>query len=550
MSIEAPTVPPSSEMKHWGVPTAVARRLDAAAAAVRAHPLVAVLIGVGVVLRVGRFFHDRSLWLDESLLALNLSTRSYSHLFGTLDFEQGAPPGFLILEKLAISVVGDSERAFRLFPLLAGIASLFVFSRVASRFLDRASALLALTFFAVLEPFVYYSTETKQYSFDVLTALVLVWLFDRALSTDRRTPLAVYGVAGFVAPWFSHASIFVLAGTGSALVLTAALTRNWRRVFLVSTAIATWLASFAVVYAVSIRHLNSNLTSRVQDATHGSNTSVLKNVYVLFSEPGAMPRTMIGLVALLVVLGAVMLAQQSWPRLAALVLTGLAAGLAAEIHRYPLEGRWALFLLPLEVLLLGLGALALVRATRMPLRGLAIAAVCVLLIAPAWTALRNLRRIPTSQPGTPATLQPTKHLLGRLAGLWRAGDSLYVSVKSQYAFRYYLTCQDCNPRHEQEARLWPFRPIAGPTQTSPAFVPARPSLIIGSPDQGLSSYLDDFEHLRGKPRVWFLFTHTPPVDESTLEFWLDRQARQITAIHEGAAALLLYDLREPRPAAG
>jgi hypothetical protein len=49
--------------------------------------------------------------------------------------------------------------------------------------------------------------------------------------------------------------------------------------------------------------------------------------------------------------------------------------------------------------------------------------------------------------------------------------------------------------------------------------------------------------LRGKSRVWFLFTHTAPIDEATLEFWLNREGHQLLAIREGTAAVLLYDLR-------
>src|SRR4029079_6991851 len=156
------------EAKGAKAPGAVVGWVERAVALVRAHPVVTILLGIGLVLRIGRYLHDRSLWLDEASLAVNLTSRSYSHLFGTLDFEQGAPVGFLLLEKFAISTFGDSERVFRLFPLLAGIAARLFCWRVAVRSLDRSAAMLALAFFAVLEPFVYYSSETKQYSFDVL----------------------------------------------------------------------------------------------------------------------------------------------------------------------------------------------------------------------------------------------------------------------------------------------------------------------------------------------------------------------------------------------
>jgi hypothetical protein len=396
----------------------------------------------------------------------------------------------------------------------------------------------------VLGPFVFYSAETKPYSFDVLMALVVVWLFDLALSSDRRGAWAAFAVVGVAAPWLSYGSVFVLAGTAAAMLLAGRVARNWRMMVLTSSAIALWVASAGIEYVSATRHASRLLSvGQNQSLAGGGESSVLKHVYALFSDPGAMPRTLIGVTALLVGMGAIVLGRTSWPRLAALALTTLAAVLTAAAGRYPLEGRWALFLLPLAVLLLALGGVSLIRSTRMPVQGAAAAMVALLLLAPTWTAVRELVRLPNAQPGTPATLQPTKQLLARLAQLWHPGDTLYVSVKSQAAFRYYLTCHNCNPQRTQEARLWPFRPIPGPTQTSPALVPTRPSLVVGSSRGDLGAYYDDFDRLLGKQRVWFLFTHTPPIDEPTLEFWLNRRGRQLAAIREGTATLLLYDLR-------
>ena len=538
-STEAPAAP-SDEVKH----TPVAARVDSFATAgkrVLASPaVVPAVITVGIVLRVVRFLHDRSLWLDESLLAANLMTRSYTHLFGTLDFDQGAPVGFLMLEKLAISTFGDGERAFRLFPFLAGLAALPAFWLVARRFVGRAPAVLALAFFAVMQPFIYYSTETKQYSFDVLVTLVLLWLFAAAVEKTSVTSFVALGAAGLAAPWFSHPSVFVLAGIGTALFLQSLVNRRFVAAGVAAAAGIAWMLSFGVEYITSIRRLG-HLATVVRGVSEGD--SVLKTVYTIFSQPGALPRTLVGFAVFLVAAGVVALTRRSWPLAVALAVMTLVAMYAGSAGRYPLGGRWALFLLPGALLCLGLGAASLVAATAMPLRAVLVVAVAVLLLAPTAAALQHAHRLPTAEPGTPALLEPTKPLLGRLADRWRPGDTLYVSVKSQYAFRYYLTCHDCNARQEQERTLWPIRPIPGPTLTSPSFVPLRRSLVLGSPREDLASYLADFRRLRGKARVWFFFSHTPPVDESVLEQALDRQGRKLVALRDGAASVLLYDLR-------
>jgi uncharacterized membrane protein len=124
-------------------------------ASVRAVTWLSVAImTVGVVLRVGRYLADRSLWLDESYLALNLMTRSYRGLLETLDYNQGAPIGFLWAERFMLSLFGDSELALRFFPLAVSIAALLLFYAVARDLLRSVAFLVGLLLFATIDPFV------------------------------------------------------------------------------------------------------------------------------------------------------------------------------------------------------------------------------------------------------------------------------------------------------------------------------------------------------------------------------------------------------------
>jgi hypothetical protein len=181
----------------------------------------------------------------------------------------------------------------------------------------------------------------------------------------------------------------------------------------------------------------------------------------------------------------------------------------------------------------------------MPIRVVVALAVVGLLGVVVVQSSRNAARLPSAFSGTPATPQPAKQILGSLEHEWQNGDILYVSRKSEFAFRYYLTCKDCNAQSADQFRLWPFQPIGGPSQSSAAIVPQRPNLILGSSDSDLSLVVQDFERLRGKPRVWLLFTDSGGLDLNTLEFWLDHEGRQLQAIRSGAAAAFLYDLRRP-----
>ena len=136
--------------------------------------LAAIAVGAG--LRLYFYLLNRSLWFDEALLALNLSGRSFAELLQPLDYNQSAPLGFLLLQKTLISLLGNRDYWLRLIPLLAGLSSLPLFYLTARRFLRPAAVQVVLWLFALSPPLIYYSSECKQYSSDVLIALLLIWL--------------------------------------------------------------------------------------------------------------------------------------------------------------------------------------------------------------------------------------------------------------------------------------------------------------------------------------------------------------------------------------
>ncbi|HEY0036175.1 MAG TPA: hypothetical protein VGB66_05770, partial [Longimicrobium sp.] len=104
---------------------------------------------LGVLLRLAQYAVNRSLWLDEGLLVSNFLDRSWAGLLEPFHRGQTSPLGFLALEKLAVAALGRSEYALRLFPLLAGLATLALLPRVARRFTTRAAWPLAIALVAL-----------------------------------------------------------------------------------------------------------------------------------------------------------------------------------------------------------------------------------------------------------------------------------------------------------------------------------------------------------------------------------------------------------------
>lgn len=348
---------------------------------------VALIIGLGVICRVGEYLWGRSLWLDESSLATNFSTKTFSGLFGPLLNVQLAPPGFLVVEWLVAhglaacrSVfpalpfwyrIGAPRFALRVVPLLSAIASLFLFERVASRVLSRRGALIALGLFAVADDLVYYAAEVKQYSSDVALGLACYLAAFAACEKDlapRRFALLAFFSALVV--WFSYAAVFVLAGTGVVALGSELLARRWRRAGSLALLGLVAAASAAGVYFVSRNQLGHRgdmwvfwnfafPPAHINSAWDAS--WPLRRVLYLFVNPLNF-NTPLGpgisaiIPVALFISGVLLLARRNARLCAMLIMPGAFALLACVLRLYPFHGRLVLFLVPSLLLFIAEGA--------------------------------------------------------------------------------------------------------------------------------------------------------------------------------------------------
>ena len=104
---------------------------------------------IGAFLRIYFYIINRSLWVDEAMLALNLVEHSFPDLFRQLDHNQGAPIGFLLLQKGVIYLLGSQDFILRLIPLLAGLISIPLMYFLSKKYVGQVPALLSLGYFAL-----------------------------------------------------------------------------------------------------------------------------------------------------------------------------------------------------------------------------------------------------------------------------------------------------------------------------------------------------------------------------------------------------------------
>jgi hypothetical protein len=215
------------------------------------------LVTVGWVLAVTRYGQRLGLRYDEARVVLNLLDRSYAGLLQPLDYEQGAPVGFLWIHKAMVDWVSFSEWGLRLPTLVAGLISIWMVWSSACKLAGSCVGAVTILVFLGHPLFGIYVPEVKQYAFDVAATATLlwVWAFLPSGSMSGRTVGGLV-VMGMLAPWFSHASLFVLSGFGLALLWRSIATEAGRReVAKLVLMGGTWGASFATLYVLQLQEL-------------------------------------------------------------------------------------------------------------------------------------------------------------------------------------------------------------------------------------------------------------------------------------------------------
>jgi hypothetical protein len=444
---------------------------------------VALLILGGALLRLRQYLTGRSLWADEAMLALNIVERGFAGMFQPLEYDQGAPIGFLLVEKLFNSILGKHELALRLFPLLVGLISLWLFYLLVKRITSGAGLLLALALFVFNPRLIYYSSEVKQYILDVAVTILLLLIAAPVFTeSPRKKDYAWLAVTGLIALWFSHPALFVLAGIGLALLIVTLRRRDYSTLRLVIGMGILWALNIACLYLLILKDLRQNAYMREywQGAfvpmppwsDPGWFTKMLnENIGIQFGIPYA-----VLLVFFLMLVGWVALFLSHRNYAIAFACIVLVTGTVSALQLYPVFERMILFLIPIGLILIGKAIEAIeLRLQKVPVA----AAFAILLLAdylvygPLATSVTNF-----VEPKYFEHIRPT---MQTLRDAWKDGDALYVSNGALPAFRFYA------PFYGLESISYDY----GEREDY-----KNPQNIV--------SRLDS---LKGQPRVWVLLSH-------------------------------------------
>jgi hypothetical protein len=354
---------------------------------------VLAFVVLGVLLRVGHYLLNYPVWGDEAFVALNLPRRGYLELLQPLDYGQICPILFLWAELTAVRLLGFSELSMRLYPLLCGIASVFVFRHVAGRLFTGRALLFAVAIFAVSIHPIRHSADIKPYASDLLMALLLL----AAAVEWYRSPgssrwLWVLTAVGPVALAASYPAALVAGGIGLALLPAVWNTRLWRnRAALAAFGISVAGTFVILFFAYMQRQQSGNLQGLQKYWADsfpplGSVTALLRWVVdthtgSMLAYPGGGRRGASAGTLILVVIAAVVMWRRGQKTVLGLLLAPLFLTLLAAIPRlYPYggEARIMQFTAPAICLLAGLGlgtVLGWLRRPKLRTAGVRLAAI-------------------------------------------------------------------------------------------------------------------------------------------------------------------------------
>jgi len=517
--------------------------------------LIYLLIVLGIILRVVQCLYNRSLWLDESFIGLNVMNRSFLELLKPLDFGQAAPLGFILIEKIVSFIFGNSEYALRLFPLVSGIISIFLFYGIIKRWLDEKAVPIALILFVISERLIYFSSEVKQYSSDVMVSLLLLFIFTKYLEKEKVKFLdfVIPGLIGSLAVWFSFSSFFILAGFGITIFLMYIKKREYYKFRPLFFIFFLWGISSMLNFLVSLNgiSINPDLVEYfqydfmpLQIKSFQDIFWFLKAFYKFFSFTLGLPalRSIIGwhsftngigisefsmcslytrvtlaVIALLVFnagliffVGTYSFFLKSKEKFFILISPFFVSLFVSGLRLYPFVGRTNIFLVPIAFIFIAEGVFFLKKTIKSKIISLVI--IVLLFSYPILSSGYNI--IKSNK------VEEIRPVIEYVNDNWQDGDLLYVYKFSIPAFTYYYERKDLK----------------------------HLNIFYGEIiSQELVDWGKESEQLIGKNRVWFLISHNYKFgiksDEGNLLNYFDKKGVRVESYKKEGASVYLYDFQ-------
>ena len=381
-----------------------------------------LLLAAGILVRVVVYIQNRSAFLDEANLMRNIAELDYMALFGALKYEQFAPPLFSLIQKTHWDLLGPVEESLRWFPLQLAIAAFFLFWHLCQRWIQSDYIRWIPVFIFAFHPeLIRYATECKQYGADVFIAIFLPFLALESHGKFGWKQAVLWAGIGCFSILFSMPSVFVLAGIGFYF-----LQQHWRQpaMLKILCSIGIWVVCFALYYYLNLsRDAGSDYLQSYHDQyflpilPNRQTWEILRSL--LSSVSGY--TTVALIVGSLYILGGMVSPKRQFFFLIAPILFCF---LASMLRQYSLIERLALFMIPLLILLFGLGIDWF--AKKIP------PLLLILLAIPGLSLMKGYEYF-----WDPLEVSNVRDLLDRVSHSFETGDTFYCGPHTLATIHFY-----------------------------------------------------------------------------------------------------------------
>ncbi|HMS64517.1 MAG TPA: glycosyltransferase family 39 protein [Ignavibacteria bacterium] len=503
--------------------------------------IIQFIILAGIVNSVIQYLYNRSLWLDESMLALNIINKSNLELLYPLDFWQVSPVLFLQLEKITSLLIPESEYGLRLIPLIGFFISVYLMYKISDLLFDnKYGVILAMSLFVFSHSIIYYSSEVKQYMTDVLSVLCIYYFILKYYNfndTDKKKYF-ILAITGVIMVFLSNVAPIILFGCGLYMLYEYFKNKkdigdaNEKKIEFKYTVyiFLAWLAAFSIYFYFFIYEHPSrermimywaNVNAFLPQNPFKSDFYIFlyyKSMNIFYSiSPLGVPGA-IGLFFLFVT-GVVNLFQSKKLNLVILTLTPVTVHLLLSSFRvYPFDLRLTLYAIPSMILICSYGfiylAVVLFGYLKTDLNKPVAKTLAVIIPITFLVSFYT-----TSKKGFPIKNEEIKQSLGHIYENYSPTDKIYLYWGASKAFQYY---KDIN------------------------FVNEKIPVVYGNTFREKNEkekYIDEIRTLKG--RNWLLFSFIRDNDDDFIIRKLDSLGyKKLSGFETVGSGSYLYDFGE------
>ena len=461
------------------------------------HFWTCLIIMAGIALRSIHYFARSSMWFDELTSSLNVQSHSFYQLATQpLDFNQVAPLGFLWYEKLATILFGENDLAFRFFPWVLSIVSIFLFLSISKQFLKGSLLVAVFILFSCSVTQWFYAGEAKQYSGDITAALFLVWAALQMMKPEiKRSRLWLIAAIGIIFIVSSFSAIVI-----APFVLAVVFIRLWKKQINLSKGSFFLIAGcWAIACVLGAWYAKFVISSTANEAMTGywsrgfpppdsftgyllwipttlfKELSFFLTAWMKYTIPAI---TLVAFILLILsVFGIILLGRKYGWQTLILFAPPLVAIILATARVLPFDTRVAVYT-SWPLLISGMAGIKAIQNRFANIFSPVITAVAGLMIALPIILITLI--LPSERP--PFNAQSSQPVLRELKKQLQPGDMLYVYYRARHAMHFY-----------------------GPKENIP-----ESSYIVGGDHKSIIPYLRELDQLKGNKRVWFFFTQWVP----------------------------------------